>query len=131
VPLWWAAGDPTQIAIDIVPSLLGLSLGAMAVILAFPSSSLFRHFAEDGREDSYYMDLSARLAHFIFVQVVTLLVAVFTKAFAYTPIKFLTAWALYYALLTAAVVALELFGVARIYNVSARHGKNGADDHLP
>jgi len=119
-PLWfWGAW--TDISISILPNLLGLSIGAMAILLAFPTTRMFRILSEDGRKDSFYLDLASRLTHFIMVQAVVLILALFGKSYHFPPLSFLGCWALVYAVFTAAVIALELFGVAQIYNHPGAH----------
>ena len=48
---FWKMGTWPDTTLSIVPNLLGFSLGAMAVGSSFPTSSLFRLFAEPGRRD--------------------------------------------------------------------------------
>jgi phosphate starvation-inducible membrane PsiE len=115
LPLW-RSGQWADLAISILPNLLGLSIGAMAILLAFPTTRMFRILAEDGRKDSFYLDLASRLTHFIIVQAIALILGLFGKSYHFYPLSFIGCWALVYAVLTAAVIALELFGVAQIYN---------------
>lgn len=103
-------------SISILPNVLGLSIGAMAVVLAFPTTHIFKYLSENGRRDSFYLDLASRLTHFIFVQVVALLLGLLGKAYKIWPVALVGCWALVYAILTAAVISLTLFRVAQIYN---------------
>lgn len=103
-------------SISILPNVLGLSIGGMAVVLAFPTTHIFKYLSENGRKDSFYLDLASRLTHFIFVQVVALILGLLGKAYKIWPIALIGCWALIYAILTAAVIALTLFTVAQIYN---------------
>ena len=116
----WTKNDAAALTFSIVPNLLGFSIGAMAVVLAFPTSSIFEIIAENGREDSYYLDLTSRFIHFIFVQVLALLIAVVAAAFSFCPISFLALASLIYAVMTAAMTALALFDVALFYNQSQK-----------
>ena len=77
---------------------------------------MFRFMTEDGRNDSLYIEMAARLTHFIFVQVTAITLALLGKAYPFLPVSIFGCWILVYAILTAAAVALSLFGVARIYN---------------
>jgi hypothetical protein len=112
----WSGGRWPDIGISILPNLLGLSIGAMAIILAFPTTKMFRVISEGGRKDSFYIDISCRLTHFIFAQVVAIIFCLIGKSYQFLPISVIGCWALIYAILTAAAIALSLFGVARIYN---------------
>jgi hypothetical protein len=112
----WISGAWADVSIAILPNLLGLSIGAMAILLAFPTTRIFRILAEDGRKDSFYLDLASRLTHFILVQAVALIFSLFGKSYHFWLVSLIGCWSLVYAIFTAAVIALELFGVAQIYN---------------
>jgi hypothetical protein len=114
-PLWDDRTWP-QVTFDIVPGLLGFSLGAMAIVLAFPSRTILRIISEGGRPDSYYMELASKFLHFIFAQVVSLLLAAFGKAYNLFIVNIFGGIALVYVILTGAATALALFGLAQIYN---------------
>jgi hypothetical protein len=114
-PVWKGDKWP-DIAIAILPPLLGLSIGAMAILLAFPSTKMFRFLSEGGRADSFYIDICSKFTHFIIVQLVALLISIFGKAYSFFPVSFLGCWALTYAILTAGAIALTLFRIAQIYN---------------
>lgn len=115
IPLWNDRTWP-QVTFDIVPGLLGFSLGAMAIVLAFPSRTILRIISDGGRPDSYYMELAAKFLHFIFAQVISLLFGAFGKAYNFIIINFLGGFSLVYVILTGAATALALFGLAQIYN---------------
>jgi hypothetical protein len=90
----------------------------MAVVLPFPTTTVFEIITEEGREDSYYLDLVAKFAHFVFVQVSALVCALIATAFPFFLFSFLTLSALFYAIGTGAMTALALFEVAVFYNKS-------------
>jgi hypothetical protein len=90
----------------------------MAVVLAFPATAVFEVIVEEGRDDSYYLDLISKLAHFIFVQVAALLAAFLAAAFPHAIVSLVSLIVLLYAISTAAMTALALFDVAMIYNRS-------------
>ena len=116
VPAWWGSAWP-DLTISIVPNLLGFTLGSMAIILAFPGNRLFKFLSEDGREDSFYMEMSAKLVHFILVQVSAIVFALIGKAYDFSIIGFLGFFNLLYALSCAAMTAFALFGVAQLHNL--------------
>jgi hypothetical protein len=119
VPLWWNNGA-ADIALAIVPNLLGFSIGAMAIVLAFPTSAMFEIISEDGRDDSYYLDLAARFVHFIFVQVATLVAGLAARGFPNFVFSYVALFFLAYAILTAALTGLALFEIAVFYNKSKK-----------
>ena len=112
----WSKGQWPDATLSALPSLLGFSLGAMGIILAFPSSPLFKLFAERGRTDSYYLDLASRFVHFIFIQVIALLFALVGKSYLIYFLSFVGFFFLVYAVTSAAFAALSLFGVAQVHN---------------
>lgn len=114
-PLWWAGNWP-DVSIAILPNLLGFSLGAMTIVLAFPNSKLFSLVHEGGRTDSYYIMLASSFVHFILVQIFALIVALLGKAYTGKILSFLGTAALLYALLSTVMTALALFGIAQISN---------------
>lgn len=73
-PGWW------QHVIDIIPSVLGFSLGGYAIWLAIGDENFKRLLAgkdnDEPEESSPYMDLSVAFVHFIFVQFLALTLAI-------------------------------------------------------
>lgn len=104
--------------LSIVPNLLGFTIGAMAIVLAFPTTTVFEIIAEDGRDDSYYLDLATKFVHFAFVQIAALFLALAATAFPISIFCWLALVALFYAIATGAMTALALFEVAIFYNKS-------------
>jgi hypothetical protein len=120
-PLWSnGKSDWTSDAITILPCLLGFSVSALAIVLTFPSNPIFRHFAEDGTDKSYYMGVSARLVHFIMAQVFAFTMTFLAKAYHGTWISCLGFLSLMYAIFAAASTGLSFFGAARMFNASER-----------
>ncbi len=115
-----ASASIPQLIFDVVPSLLGLSIGAMAILSAFSESNFFRILTKDGDNKSAYIDLNSKFVHFIILQVITITSAILAKAYGG---KFLLAFAsflLFYSLLTAIATGLALFGAAQLYNHTNR-----------
>lgn len=117
---FWKNGTWSDTTLSIVPNLLGFSLGAMAVVLAFPTSYLFGLFAEGGRKDSYYMDLASKFVHFIFIQAIAIILALLGKAYCFILISMFGFLFLAYAITSVAMTALALFDVAQISNETDR-----------
>lgn len=116
-PLWWSERS-SALVLSVVPNLLGFSIGAMAVVLAFPTTTVFNIITEDGREDSYYLDLVTKFVHFVFVQVSALMFALFAMASSFFLFSYLALLGLFYAVATGAMTAIALFEVAIFYNSS-------------
>ncbi|MCK1541594.1 hypothetical protein IVB12_06260 [Bradyrhizobium sp. 179] len=104
-----------------MPNLLGFSIGAMAVVLAFPTTSVFKIITENGREDSYYLDLVAKFVHFVLVQVSALVFALFATASSFFLFSYFALLGLFYAAGTGVMTAIALFEVAIFYNASQAH----------
>ncbi|MFA4952558.1 hypothetical protein, partial [Brevundimonas sp.] len=123
-PLW---KHPSWVdtGISVLPNLLGFSVGAVAIILAAPSMKTFRILAEDGEADSYFMDLAARLVHFILVQVVALAAMFLVEAYPTKALSLLAFVLFAYALSSAVSAGLALFGIARILNSAAKFSDPG------
>jgi hypothetical protein len=75
---WWESVGA------VIPSLLGFSLGGMAIILSFGGERFLQSISgrEDGeKEESPYIAVTAAFAHFVLVQVLSLLVSILCLAF--------------------------------------------------
>jgi hypothetical protein len=114
----WVGNLSAPMVLSVVPNLLGFSIGAMAVVLAFPTTTVFEIITEGGREDSYYLDLITKFVHFVFVQVLALFSALFASAFSFFVFSYLALLFLFYAIATGVMTALALFEVAIYYNSS-------------
>lgn len=107
----------SQVVLDTVPSLLGFSIGAMAILLAFSQSKFFAVLSEDGKSDSAYLDLGSKFVHFILVQAISIIAGIFLKGYPdYILVGGISCFLLMYAILTAVAAGLALFGMAEIYN---------------
>jgi hypothetical protein len=113
---YWVTRPWQESTVSIVPNLLGFTLGAMAVVLAFPSTRMFEVIAEKGAADSYYIDMASKFVHFIFVQVIAILIVLVGKAYNFSFIGAIGFFFLCYAVLCAAMTGLALYGVAQIFN---------------
>jgi len=108
-----------DVAVGILPNLLGFTVGAMAIVLAFSSAEVFISLAEEGEPASFFMKLTANLVHFIGVQVVALLTAIVAKMSGLTFFDPVTTFLLFYAISVTFSAGLQLFQTARIYNAQA------------
>jgi hypothetical protein len=118
-PLWCSA-KWAPIAQDILPALLGFSVAAVAIILAAPGMKTFAILAEEGHAESYFMDLAARLVHFIIVQVFGLGALLLAQAYPNSITNFAGFLLLMYAVFSAVSAAIGMFGIARLLNAAAK-----------
>lgn len=105
-----------ETARSVLPNILGFSIGAMAILLAFPSTKTFSVFRENGRKDSYYMTLSATLCHFIILQSLSLLMSVVEQSMNNIYFNSIGLFLFMYSLTTSFSVCFLLYSVARDYN---------------
>ncbi len=103
----------------ILPALIGFSITAIAITLAFPSTSVFKFIAERGKENSLFLDLVARLVHFVIIQITALILCFLHNAYQNIFTSFIGYLFVLYAILTGVGIVLSLFGIAQIYNASA------------
>jgi hypothetical protein len=115
----------SDIAISAIPNLLGFTVGALAIVLAFSSAEIFKTLAEDGDPRSFFMKLTANLVHFILAQVLALLCGIVAKIIDSRLLDIATLALLLYAVLVTLATALQLFQTAVIYNA---HASLGNDD---
>ena len=124
--LFEAKLDWTQNIFDVVPSLLGFSIGAFAVLLVFSGDRFQSLIVEEGVAGSLFMKTSALFVHFIVVQSLCVLMALLAKVWGpFSPIAF---FLLTYSLFTAVAAALALFNLAMLYNAIAHSMFNGGAD---
>lgn len=131
VPFWDGDVKAAEIALSAVPNLLGFTVGALAIMLAFSSADFFKTLAEDGDPQSFFMKITSSLTHFILVQVVALIVGVAAKITGLKGLDYASLFFLLYAVLVTFSAGIQLFHTAVIYNAKAslvdpcREDKNG------
>jgi hypothetical protein len=120
-PLWLHPDTSKweEISISVLPSLMGFSIAAMAVMLAFSDSKSLRAVAQGGREDSYFVKTIANLMHFLVAQICALLLAILGKAFSFEWLALIGLFALAYAIGVSLAAAGQLMNAARIINKAA------------
>jgi hypothetical protein len=114
-----SARSPSEIAVGVLPNLLGFTVGALAIVLAFSSAAVFERLAEKGEPRSFFMKLTASLIHFILVQVLALLCAIVGRMTEATPVEFFSLFLLFYAVIITFAAGMQLFLTAIIYNAKA------------
>jgi hypothetical protein len=103
----------------VLPNLLGFTVGALAIVLAFSSAPVFETLAEKGDPQSFFMRLTASLIHFILAQVLALVAAIVGRITESASIDVLALFLLFYAVMVTFAAGLQLFLTAVIYNAKA------------
>jgi hypothetical protein len=109
----------SDMAISVIPNLLGFTIGAMAIVLAFSGAPVFKQLAEDGNPKSFFVRMMANLVHFIIAQVSALVSGIIAKSTGINAFEVLTIFLLLYAILATAATAVQLLQAAIIYNADA------------
>ena len=116
---WGTKGTASEIAVGVLPNLLGFTVGALAIVLAFSSAPVFETLAEHGQPQSFYMKLTSSLIHFILVQVLALTSAIVGRITENSVVDVLALFLLFYAVLVTFAAGIQLFLTAIIYNAKA------------
>lgn len=119
--LWGWAPKITagEIAVGVLPNLLGFTVGALAIVLAFSSAPVFKTLAESGQPQSFFMKMTASLIHFILIQVLALVSAIVARVTEWSSVDVLALFLLFYAVLVTFAAGLQLYLTAIIYNAKA------------
>ena len=118
-PCWW------DMTLNIMPNVLGFSLGGYAIWLAIGDEKFKSVLAGSGQSKiSPFLDVNATFVHFILMQILSILLAILAKGFS--PIHDVNilsqAWwgfgffVFIYALLTAVAATMAVFRVATWYD---------------
>lgn len=122
---YWLSSDQdgsrawAQTAIDTIPSMLGFSMGGMAIMLAFSNAEIFKAITQNGSPNSFFVTVVANFFHFILVQTIAVLLALLCKAYPNDFTSFCGYFAFSYAILVGVATAGQLLGTAQIFNASA------------
>lgn len=127
-PLWdleaenqrtWASS-----AVEIIPSLMAFSLGAMAILLAFSNERFMARVQEQGKAKSLYMKATASFFHFILVQTASLFFVLLTQAYSVDVLSAIGFFLMVYGMGVAISTAGILLRMAQIFNVIGALPKN-------
>jgi hypothetical protein len=120
VPAWDTRADGNQIwvglALQIIPSIVSFSLGAMAIILSVASGKFLSVIQQSGRTDSFFMKMIAAFFHFILVQFIALFAAIFGTLYTHLALSFVGCFLFVYSLACGIAAAAALVNVAMIRN---------------
>lgn len=123
-PLWMipSAGAQRawpQIAVDIIPSMLGFSMGGMAIVLAFSSTQTFKVLTEGGADDSAFLQMIGNFFHFILVQTIAIIMALLGNGYQNEVLSAFGFFMFAYAVLVAVATAGQLLNTAQVINLTA------------
>jgi hypothetical protein len=128
LPFWQHDIKAFDVALGVIPNLLGYTVGALAIVLAFSSAKIFAILAEKGNPHSFFMKLTANLIHFILVQALALIFGTLAKITGATLLDVLTLFFAFYAVMVTVAAGLQLFLTAIIYNTRASLPDRPADN---
>jgi hypothetical protein len=111
-----------------MPNILGFTVGALAIILAFSNGDFSIYLTQKGNDESLFMKTIANFVHFIVIQIGALLLSIFSVAHNGVVWKFATTTVLTYAILTTLSIAIQLFQMATVYNMSTKSPREGEDN---
>lgn len=121
----WDDAKWAELALQIVPSMLGFAIGGFAIFLAFGDERFRQLISGPGDNDalSPFMRVCVQFAHFITVQVGALLLAVAGLSFVAGQDGFLTlalgcvgTLAVVYSIMTGLAATMSLLRVAKMYD---------------
>lgn len=105
-----------QMTIEIVPSLLGLGLGAMALMLSFSSGRFLEAIKQKGKDRSYLRKVMASFYHFALVLVIALVLAYIGKAQQHWLLSYAGVFFSVYGVLLTLGIVSRIWHTARIFN---------------
>lgn len=125
VPAWDNRTHGNQVwadlALQILPSIVSFSLGAMAIILSVASGRFLAVIKQSGRMDSFFMKMIAAFFHFILVQFIAIFVAILGTLYTNLIFSFLGCWLFVYSLACGIAAAAALVSIAMIRNRAPEH----------
>ena len=120
VPLWDIRSTGNQLwvglALQILPSIVSFSLGAMAIILSIASGRFLTVIQQNGRADSFFMKMIGAFFHFILVQFIAIFAAILGSAYSNLLLSFVGCFLFVYSLACGVAAAAALVYVATIRN---------------
>lgn len=121
-PLWWPYSANSaawaDLALSILPNMLGFSMGGMAILLAFSDCIVFRTISESGKPNSFFMSTIANFFHIIFVQVLAIIVSFLDMAFHLLITSAVGFSLLMYSILLVVAIAGQLLHFGRVFNAA-------------
>lgn len=123
---WSDSSAWAQDVIDVIPSILGFSLGGFAIFMAFSDKKFIDLLVDKNEDESFYLQLNIQFIHFIVVQTLSILFALLNKGWLPPPDSTLSfpdkmlsmiGYLLFsYAMFTAIALAFSLLRFGRLYH---------------
>ena len=107
-----------QTTIDVVPSIMGFTLGGMAILLAFSNERFLRAIRASGEPNSLFMQGVAAFFHFLLIQSIAMVMALVVFAHPTDLLSGIGFFFLAYGLLSALAVAGMLMQISRVFNAT-------------
>lgn len=124
-PLWYLkqneanakAVDPEWIGIafSVLPSIVGFSLGSIAILVSVSNGRMLKEI-QLGGDESLLMKIAAAFFHFLMLQLLCLVFAIIVKAYPVGFLSYIGMFLLLYALCSGVATASILIFVARLRN---------------
>ncbi|PLX70586.1 MAG: hypothetical protein C0602_03500 [Denitrovibrio sp.] len=120
------SGQWHNLAITIIPNMLGFTLGGYAILLSFGGERFFKILCircADESTPTPFMIFNGAFVHFIIVQITTLLLSVLCSQYEKTWILvgFIGTFLLYYTLTTALAAVFAIMNMADWYEDQANN----------
>lgn len=108
-----------NLPLNILPNILGFSIGAYAILLALGNSNFWKVLSTKENNDSKtpFMEINASFVHFIFIQILAILFALIAKLILLKNILFvfIGLFLMIYAILSALASTLVILKLAEWY----------------
>lgn len=105
-----------EYSISIVPSMLGFSIGAIAILMAFSNEKFLKLIRQNGSEDSYLINVFVAFFHFILVQFFTIAITLVALTYQIVFFSSLAFFSFSYALACGIAASAVLLELAEILN---------------
>lgn len=109
--------------ISVIPAMLGFSLGAIAILVAFSDPKISTSIYKQRGNSSYFLSVVATFFHFIVVQCLTLFFILALMTYENRILSALAFLFFAYTIFSALASGAALFGFARIIDLARRPNK--------
>lgn len=105
-----------DLPLNILPNLLGFSIGAYAVVLVLGNGDFWKFIAVE-TQNNLFMKINSSFVHFIFIQVVSIIFSLICQSLEVESFifSFLGFFLLIYAILTAFAATLAILEISKYY----------------
>ncbi len=118
-----------DLSLSILPNVLGFTVGAYAILLAFGETafrSLLMDVRKSGEGPSAFMFVSAAFVHFIFLQVLGVIYAIICKIYSinFILISFIGVLIFIYSLSSIMAATMQIFRLTEWYEMKVQKDKD-------